>query len=63
MCVISCHQLVSDLKTVRTLLEFLLHFDCITFLTFLETLRATESVGALWLFRDPTHTVFQQVCV
>ena len=54
-------QLVNDLRTVRTLMEYLLQFDAVTYLTYLETLRATESVGAIWLFRDPTHTVFEQV--
>ena len=55
-------QLVSDLRTIRTLMEFLLQFDAVTYLTYLENLRATESVGAIWLFRDATHTVFEQVC-
>ena len=52
---------MNDLRTVRSLAEALLRFDSITFLTHLEKLRATESVGALWLFHDATHTVFEQV--
>lgn len=53
-------QLVNDLRTLRSLAEALLRFDSITFLIHLEKLRATESVGALWLFHDATHTIFEQ---
>lgn len=53
-------QLVNDLRTIRTLMEYLLVFDAVTYLQYLENLRATESVGAIWLFRDATHTIFEQ---
>ena len=52
---------MADLRTVRALAEALLRFDSVTFLMHLEKLRATESVGALWLFHDATHTIFEQV--
>ena len=61
MCMHAGLQLVNDLRTIRTLMEYLLQFDAVTYLTYLENLRATESVGAIWLFRDATHTVFEQV--
>lgn len=57
-----CVQLVQDLRTLRALAEYLLRFDAVTFLMYLENLRATEGVTSVWLFHDAAHTIFEQVC-
>ena len=56
-----CMQLVQDLRTLRALAEYLLRFDAVTFLMYLENLRATEGVTSVWLFHDAAHTIFEQV--
>lgn len=56
-------QLVQDLRTLRALAEYLLRFDAVTFLMYLENLRATEGVTSVWLFHDAAHTIFEQVCI
>jgi hypothetical protein len=56
-------QLVQDLRTLRALAEYLLRFDAVTFLMYLENLRATEGVTSVWLFHDAAHTIFEQVCM
>lgn len=56
-------QLVQDLRTLRSLAEYLLRFDAVTFLMYLENLRATEGVNSVWLFHDAAHTIFEQVCL
>ncbi|KAL3151984.1 hypothetical protein ABBQ32_001106 [Trebouxia sp. C0010 RCD-2024] len=53
-------QLVQDLRTLRALAEYLLRFDSVTFLMYLENLRATEGVTSVWLFHDAAHTIFEQ---
>ncbi|KAL0051045.1 hypothetical protein WJX82_001096 [Trebouxia sp. C0006] len=53
-------QLVQDLRTLRALAEYLLRFDAVTFLMYLENLRATEGVTSVWLFHDAAHTIFEQ---
>lgn len=60
---VSALQLVQDLRTLRALAEYLLRFDAVTFLMYLENLRATEGVTSLWLFHDAAHTIFEQVCM
>ena len=54
-------QVVSDLKTLRALAEYMLRFDAVTFLLYLDNLRATEGVNSVWLFHDAAHVVFDQV--
>ena len=56
-------QIVSDLKTLRTLAEYLLILDPVTFLGYLENLRAAESINSIWLFHDAAHTIFEQVYI
>ncbi len=53
-------QVVADLRTLRTLAELLLRLDAVTFLGYLESLRASEAVGSVWLFHDAAHTIFEQ---
>ncbi|XP_048408057.2 DNA repair endonuclease XPF isoform X2 [Stegostoma tigrinum] len=54
-------SLVQDLKVLRTLLEYLTQYDCVTFLNLLESLRATEKAfgqNSGWLFLDASNTMF-----
>ena len=52
---------MSDLKTLRTLAEYLFSFDAVTFLAYLDNLRITEGVSSVWLFHNAAHTIFEQV--
>ena len=57
-----CHvQIVSDLRTLRELADALLRYDCVTFLTLLDTLRLSESRGSVWLLHSAAHTIFEEV--
>lgn len=51
-------QLVSDLKTLRKLADYILRYDAVTFLKYLDTLRASEDVRSVWIFANPTHKIF-----
>ncbi|XP_037007106.2 DNA repair endonuclease XPF [Artibeus jamaicensis] len=54
-------SLVQDLKILRTLLQYLSQYDCITFLNLLESLRATEKAfgqNSGWLFLDSSTSLF-----
>ena len=53
-------QAVRDLRTLRGVAQCLLRYDAVTFLRYLELLRAGESRDALWLFADAAHTVFEE---
>ena len=53
-------QIVNDLRTLRSLAEYLLCFDAVTFLAYLESLRAGESINSVWLFHESAHTIFEQ---
>jgi len=52
-------QLVGDLKTLRKLAEYLLRYDAVTFLKYLDTLRMSEGVRSVWIFANPTHKIFE----
>lgn len=52
-------QIVADLRTLRALASYLLRFDPVTFLAYLDTLRATEGTRSVWLFHSATHTLFE----
>ena len=43
-------QVVWDLRTLRNLANFLLRYDAVTFLRYLETLRLTEGSMSMWMF-------------
>lgn len=45
-------QIVSDLRTLRALGSYMLRFDPLTFLTYLDNLRATEGTKSVWLFHS-----------
>nr|XP_056722261.1 DNA repair endonuclease XPF [Euleptes europaea] len=54
-------SLVQDLKILRTLLQYLTQYDCITFLNLLESLRASEKAfgqNSGWLFLDSSTSMF-----
>ena len=61
-CVRACPQIVNDLRTLRELATALLRYDCVTFLTLLDTLRLSEGRNSVWLFHTAAHTIFQEVC-
>ncbi|GMH40938.1 hypothetical protein BSKO_08842 [Bryopsis sp. KO-2023] len=52
-------QIVQDLQQLRKLSGYLLRYDAVTFLSYLERMR---HVGAqsVWLFHDASHTIFEQ---
>eukprot|EP00887_Chlorella_sp_A99_P005233 scaffold1.g5233.t1 len=52
-------QIVADLRTLRMLSTYLLRFDPVTFLAYLDTLRATEGINSIWLFQNAAHTIFE----
>ncbi|CAN8272893.1 unnamed protein product [Cochlearia groenlandica] len=51
-------QLVSDLKTLRKLLDYLVRYDAVSFLKFLDTLRVSESYQSVWLFAEASYKIF-----
>ncbi|EST05062.1 ERCC4 domain protein [Kalmanozyma brasiliensis GHG001] len=62
-------QLVGDLTTLRSLLNYLLTYDCVTFNSYLETILAsstTTSKGttrqnqSAWLFMDAANVIFHE---
>eukprot|EP00002_Diphylleia_rotans_P028659 TRINITY_DN5790_c0_g1_i9.p1 TRINITY_DN5790_c0_g1~~TRINITY_DN5790_c0_g1_i9.p1 ORF type:complete len:868 (-),score=195.83 TRINITY_DN5790_c0_g1_i9:150-2753(-) len=52
--------LVSDIKTLRKLLTYVIRYDCVTFLGFLESLRVIEGTSGTsqWFFLDQTPRIF-----
>eukprot|EP00026_Physarum_polycephalum_P002194 Phypoly_transcript_02199.p1 GENE.Phypoly_transcript_02199~~Phypoly_transcript_02199.p1 ORF type:complete len:903 (+),score=131.34 Phypoly_transcript_02199:173-2881(+) len=52
-------QLVSDLRFLRRLLTYLIRYDCVTYLRYVETLRINEfSQNSPWIFLDAANTFF-----
>jgi len=53
-------QLVSDLKTLRTVLTYLTQYDCITFYNLISTLKTAESAmrSGGWVLLDSAETLF-----
>ncbi|KAI3964736.1 hypothetical protein MKW92_047926 [Papaver armeniacum] len=52
-------QLVMDLKTLRKLLDYLVRYDAVTYLKYLDTLRVSEGVRSIWIFADSSHKIFE----
>ncbi|XP_042495816.1 DNA repair endonuclease UVH1 [Macadamia integrifolia] len=52
-------QLVSDLRTLRKLLDYLVRYDAVTYLKYLDTLRVSEGVRSVWIFADSSHKIFE----
>ncbi|KAJ3681790.1 hypothetical protein LUZ60_014363 [Juncus effusus] len=52
-------QLVSDLRTLRKLLDYLIRYDAVTYLKYLDTLRVSEGVRSIWIFADSSHKIFE----
>lgn len=52
-------QLVSDLKTLRKLLDYLVRYDAVTYLKYLDSLRASESFRSVWIFADSSYKIFE----
>ncbi|KAI1315066.1 hypothetical protein EDD11_001359 [Mortierella claussenii] len=53
-------QLVGDLKTLRSLLGYLVSYDSVNFNLYLETILATHNPnsGSYWLLTDPADKIF-----
>lgn len=53
-------QLVSDMKTLRSILMHLTNYDCITFYTFVSALRTTEAAikSGGWMILDSAESLF-----
>ncbi|EYU40836.1 hypothetical protein ABFS82_05G079800 [Erythranthe guttata] len=52
-------QLVSDLKTLRKLLDYLSRYDAVTYLKYLDSLRASESFRSVWIFAESSYKIFE----
>lgn len=52
-------QLVSDLKTLRKLLDYLVRYDAATYLKYLDTLRVSESHRSVWIFAESSYKIFE----
>ncbi|KAK4758286.1 hypothetical protein SAY87_019587 [Trapa incisa] len=52
-------QLVSDLKTLRKLLDYLVRYDAVSFLKYLDTLRVSESFRSVWIFAESSYKIFE----
>ncbi|KAF3448232.1 hypothetical protein FNV43_RR08945 [Rhamnella rubrinervis] len=52
-------QLVSDLKTLRKLLDYLDRYDAVTYLKYLDTLRVSESFRSVWIFAESSYKIFE----
>ncbi|KAL4433054.1 hypothetical protein ABPG77_006481 [Micractinium sp. CCAP 211/92] len=52
-------QIVADLRTLRSLAAYMLRFDAVTFMSYLDNLRATEGVKSVWLFHSAAHAIFE----
>uniref|UniRef100_A0A2N9HVS1 ERCC4 domain-containing protein n=1 Tax=Fagus sylvatica TaxID=28930 RepID=A0A2N9HVS1_FAGSY len=52
-------QLVSDLKTLRKLLDYLVRYDAVTYLKYLDTLRVSESFRSVWIFAESSFKIFE----
>lgn len=52
-------SLVRDIRTVQDLLTYLLHFNCVSFLRYLQCLRAAAGPRTEWMLHSAANTVFQ----
>lgn len=52
-------QLVDDMKTLRSLASYLLKFDAVTYLKYLENLRVTDGSKSAWMFHSAAHVIFE----
>ena len=51
--------LVRDMRTVQELLRYLLRFNCVSFLRYLQCLRAAAGANTEWMLLSAANTVFQ----
>jgi DNA excision repair protein ERCC-4 len=52
-------QLVDDMRTLRSLANYLLKFDAVTFFRYLENLRSTDGTKSAWMFHSASHIIFE----
>ncbi|OUM62412.1 hypothetical protein PIROE2DRAFT_44330, partial [Piromyces sp. E2] len=60
-------KIVGDLKTIRSLIDYLLTYDCVAFYSLLETILAENAPSSIfqqenspWLLLDAANTVFSE---
>jgi DNA excision repair protein ERCC-4 len=60
-------QLVQDLRTLRTLFQYLIQYDCVSFWKLISTIKAMSSAGggpsrnqAMWLLTPAAQLLFQR---
>jgi DNA excision repair protein ERCC-4 len=39
--------------------NFLIRYDAVTYLKYLDTLRVSEGVRSMWIFADSSHKIFE----
>ncbi|KAH9616103.1 hypothetical protein KSS87_003022 [Heliosperma pusillum] len=52
-------QLVSDLKTLRKLLDYVVRYDAVTYLKYLDSLRVSENFRSVWIFAESSYKIFE----
>ncbi|XP_039141382.1 DNA repair endonuclease UVH1 isoform X2 [Dioscorea cayenensis subsp. rotundata] len=52
-------QLVNDLKTLRKLVDYLVRYDAVTFLKYLDTLRVSEGGKSIWIYAESSYKIFE----
>ncbi|KAL5728438.1 DNA repair endonuclease uvh1 [Ranunculus cassubicifolius] len=52
-------QLVTDLRTLRKLLDYLVRYDAVTYLKYLDTLRVSEGGRSVWIFAESSYKIFE----
>jgi hypothetical protein len=55
----STQGLVREIRTVQSLLTYLLRFNCVSFLRYLQCLRAAAGPRTEWMLHSAASTVFQ----
>jgi hypothetical protein len=58
---LSTRVAVKDLRTVQDLLQYLLRFNCVSFLRYIQCLRTAAGATTEWLLHSAANTLFQ-VC-
>lgn len=44
---------------MQILYFFLIRYDAVTYLKYLDTLRVSEGVRSMWIFADSSHKIFE----
>jgi DNA excision repair protein ERCC-4 len=52
-------SLIKDIRTIQELLRYLLRFNCVSFLRYLQCLKAAAGPRTEWMLHSAANTVFQ----